>query len=77
MQSEISECHVASFQTLSKESFFFSCCLSFTFSFFSFNLTPIPGPERSQHLNYSVIIIYKLLITLGSKNINTFHNIGC
>jgi hypothetical protein len=30
----------------------------------------------SQHLNYSVIIIWKSLITFAIKNINTFHNIG-
>jgi hypothetical protein len=30
----------------------------------------------SQHLNYFVIIIWKILNYIGSKNINTFHNIG-
>jgi hypothetical protein len=28
----------------------------------------------SQHLNYFVIIIWKILNYIGSKNINTFHN---
>jgi len=30
----------------------------------------------SQHLNYFVIIIWKILNYIRSKNINTFHNIG-
>jgi len=30
----------------------------------------------SQHLNYFVIIIWKILNYIGSKNIDTFHNIG-